>query len=79
VFLAECASLRNGTAGEKGDRGDPGPPFNGNATFTGVFVNGTTVCAEPMDRSCLGPGGCLNFSLCVLTAEGLNLFGTVTS
>lgn len=68
-----------GSKGNNGDTGPPGatgatgvqgPPFSGVANFTGVNILGPTLCAQPIDQSCLGPGGCFNFSLCVLTMEG---------
>lgn len=65
----------NGTTGDTGNDGPQGPPFSGVANFTGVNINGPTICAVPIDQSCLGPGGCFNFSLCVITAEGINVQG----
>jgi hypothetical protein len=69
---------RNGTDGINGTDGapgPPGPPFNGDANFTSVFINGTTTCAVPIDVSCLGPGGCSNFSLCSITTESILVQG----
>lgn len=64
-----------GDQGIQGIKGDPGPVFSGNATFENVNITGTTECEVPIGQSCLGPGGCFNFTLCNITAEGINIFG----
>lgn len=72
-----------GIQGEKGDQGEqgiqgiPGPVFSGAANFTNVTITGPggLSCLAPIDQDCLGPGGCFNFTLCVLEAESLYLYG----
>ena len=70
-----------GIQGEKGDKGDqgdqgiPGPVFNGNATLVDVNVTGTVYCENPISQSCIGEGGCFNFSLCNITTEGILIEG----
>ena len=77
----------NGTQGDKGDKGDTGDPgpagpmgaFGGNGTVTNINITGVAtfftqpVCLVPMDSSCLGPGGCFDFSMCNLHAQNLYL------
>ncbi len=64
-----------GTTGADGPSGPPGPPFSGAANFTSVNVTGPVLCAVPIDQSCLGPGGCFNFTLCTIVAEGVYVQG----
>lgn len=65
----------NGRDGVNGTDGKEGPPFNGSATFTDVTINGPTTCLVPIGTSCLGPGGCFNFSLCHIVMEGGSVQG----
>lgn len=66
-----------GATGPQGPQGVPGPVFSGAANFTNVTITGpgSLNCLAPIDQSCLGPGGCFNFTLCILQAEGLYLEG----
>jgi hypothetical protein len=64
-----------GATGATGEQGVPGPPFNGNATFESVNVTGFVHCETPIDQSCIGEGGCFNFSLCNITTEGILIEG----
>ena len=64
-----------GPTGATGPKGDQGPPFSGNTTLENVNITGIVDCIEPIGQSCLGPGGCFNFTLCNITAEGINVFG----
>jgi hypothetical protein len=68
-----------GATGPQGEQGVPGPPFNGNATFESVNVTGPVHCEVPIDQSCIGEGGCFNFSLCNITTEGITIEGITTA
>lgn len=68
-----------GIPGETGPTGVPGPPFSGNATFESVNVTGPFHCEVAIDQSCLGEGGCFNFSLCNITTEGITIEGITTA
>jgi|WetSurMetagenome_2_1015567.scaffolds.fasta_scaffold00112_53 hypothetical protein len=77
------ATGADGPAGPKGDKGDAvvgpkgdqGPPFSGNTTLENVNITGTVECDNPLPQACLGEAGCLNFTLCNITAEGVSIFG----
>jgi len=64
-----------GATGPSGPSGPEGPVFTGAANFTNVTVTGLLDCVEPIAQTCLGPGGCFNFSLCNITAEGISVEG----
>jgi len=65
----------NGYNGTDGAIGPAGPPCGDNATFANVNVTGNWTCTVPLPLECLGPGGCMDFSLCELQAEGLKVYG----
>lgn len=69
----------SGATGPQGVKGDQGPVFSGAATITSLNVTGPIVCAVPIPPSCLGPGGCSNFSLCFLTMEGALIEGVTVA
>jgi len=69
------AKGEQGIQGIQGNKGDEGPPFSGNTTLENVNITGIVDCIVPIGQSCLGPGGCFNFTLCNITAEGINVFG----
>jgi len=72
----------NGTQGPPGTgaTGATGPTGTcaGNATLDFLTVQnltliGPTICMTPLDPSCTGPGGCMDFSMCDLHAQRLYL------